>query len=209
MNSGIERRLEQLLDRFEEVQALMSDPDVISDQQAFAKLGKEYSDLEVPAKLYQQWRAALDDLEQAKTWLDDSDPDLKAMAREELPELQSQVETLDDELTRALLPKDPDDDKDVYLEVRAGTGGDEAALFAGDLFRMYSKYAESQRWKTQVMSASDGEMGGYREIVMRVSGDDVYSRLKFESGAHRVQRVPATEKSRANPHQRMYGRRVA
>ena len=147
VNSGIERRLEQLLDRFEEVQALMSDPDVISDQQAFAKLGKEYSDLEVPAKLYQQWRAALDDLEQAKTWLDDSDPDLKAMAREELPELQSQVETLDDELTRALLPKDPDDDKDVYLEVRAGTGGDEAALFAGDLFRMYSKYAESQRWK--------------------------------------------------------------
>lgn len=193
MNPGIERRLEQLLDRFEEVQALMSDPDMISDQQAFANLGREYSELEAPAKLYQSWRTALADLNQAKEWLEDSDPDMRAMAKEELPDLQTQVAELEDQLTLALLPKDPDDDKDVYVEVRAGTGGDEAALFAGDLFRMYTRYAETQRWKTQVMSASNGEMGGYREVVMKISGQDVYSRLKFESGAHRVQRVPATE----------------
>ncbi|WP_420550340.1 peptide chain release factor 1 [Litorivicinus lipolyticus] len=193
MNPGIERRLEGLLDRFEEVQALMSDAQVMSDPSKFATLGREYSELEGPVGVYQRWRSVVDDLEQAQAWLSDEDPDLKAMASEELPGLKSQVAALEDDLTRALLPKDPDDHKDIYLEIRAGTGGDEAALFSGDLFRMYARYAESQRWKLQIMSESSGEMGGYREVVAKISGQDVYARLKFESGAHRVQRVPATE----------------
>lgn len=172
---------------------MMSDADVMSDQSKFATLGREYSELEGPVKVYQRWRSAQDDLEQAQAWLGEDDPDLKAMAKEELPELQGLVEQLEDELTRALLPKDPDDSKDIYLEIRAGTGGDEAGLFAGDLFRMYAKYCESRRWKVQVLSESASEMGGYREIVIKIAGQDVYSRLKFESGAHRVQRVPATE----------------
>ncbi|MGB0956999.1 MAG: peptide chain release factor 1 [Litorivicinus sp.] len=193
MNPGIERRLEGLLDRFEELQALMSDSDVMSDASKFATLGREYAELEGPVKVYQRWRTVADDLEQAQAWLTEDDPDLKAMASEELPGLKAQVSELEDELTRSLLPKDPDDKKDIYLEIRAGTGGDEAALFSGDLFRMYAKYAEAQRWKIQVMSESPGEMGGYREVVAKISGNDVYARLKFESGAHRVQRVPATE----------------
>lgn len=193
MNPGIERRLEQLLDRFEEVQALMSDSEVITDQHKFAALGREYSELETPVKIFQSFQAAQSDLDQAKEWLSEDDADLKAMAKEELPALQAEVERLEEALTVALLPRDPDDSKDVYLEIRAGTGGDEAAIFSGDLFRMYSKYADTQGWKIQVLSASEGEMGGFKEIVVKVSGQDVYARLKFESGAHRVQRVPATE----------------
>ncbi len=193
MNPSIEAKLEHLTDRREEISALLSDPSVLDDQNQYRKLSIEYSDISPVVELYQAYRKQWHELEAARAMLEDSDKEMQAMAREEISRLEPEMEKNELELQKALLPKDPDDDKNIYLEIRAGTGGDEAALFAGDLFRMYTLYAERRGWKIEVMSKSEGEHGGYKEIISRVSGDKAYSRLKFESGAHRVQRVPETE----------------
>ncbi|SFX66576.1 peptide chain release factor 1 [Marinospirillum alkaliphilum] len=193
MKPSIQSRLEQLADRFEELSALLSDPETLSSQERFRNYSREYAELEPVVQGWQQYRQVQDDLQAAELMAADEDPDMREMAREELVSLKAQLEPLELELQRLLLPRDPNDSRNIYLEVRAGTGGDEAALFAGDLFRMYSRYAESKGWQVEVLSASHGEMGGYKEIISRISGRDVYSHLKFESGAHRVQRVPATE----------------
>ncbi|MTI15534.1 peptide chain release factor 1 [Sansalvadorimonas verongulae] len=193
MKESLLARLDSLVDRFEELGALLSDPEVIGDQNRFRKLSKEYSELEPVIVCFREYRQTQDDLEEARSMLDDGDAEMKELAEEEISEATERLETQSQELQILLLPKDPDDANNVFLEIRAGTGGDEAAIFAGDLFRMYSKYAESSRWKIEVISANEGEHGGYREIITRVVGEDVYARLKFESGAHRVQRVPATE----------------
>lgn len=193
MKASILHKLEHLTDRYEEVGHLLSDPEVIADQDKFRALSKEYSELETIAKTYAAYRTAQSDLEESEILAQDDDPDMRAMGAEEATAAREQIEVLTSELEILLLPKDPDDASNVILEVRAGTGGDEAAIFAGDLFRMYSRYAETVGWRVETLSASDGEHGGYKEIITRISGDDVYSRLKFESGAHRVQRVPETE----------------
>ena len=193
MKESLLARLDSLADRFEELGALLSDPDVIGDQDKFRKLSKEYAELEPVTQSYQDFRQTQEDLAEAKAMLDEGDADMKELAEEEIRDASGRLEEQEQELQILLLPKDPDDANNVFLEIRAGTGGDEAAIFAGDLFRMYSKYAESCKWRVEVVSASDGEHGGYREIISRVVGEDVYARLKFESGAHRVQRVPATE----------------
>ena len=193
MKASIQARLDQLVDRFEEVSALLSDQGVIADQKQFRELSKEFAEIEPIVHCYQAWKTTLDDLETAEELAREGDADMREMAREEIDAAQRKRDELDEELQRLMLPKDPDDSKNVFLEIRAGTGGDEAALFAGDLFRMYSRYAETRRWQVEVISASEGEHGGYKEIISRVTGDGVYGALKFESGAHRVQRVPETE----------------
>lgn len=193
MKDSIKTKLEKLSDRYEELAALLSEPDVISDQNRFRDYSREYSELEPVVKAFGDWNQAQEDLAEAQLMLDDSDPDLREMAKEEIDAAKEQSESLEGELEILLLPKDPNDGRNVFLEIRAGTGGDEAAIFAGDLFRMYSRYAEECGWRVEVISASEGEHGGYKEIITRVAGEAVYSRLKFESGAHRVQRVPETE----------------
>lgn len=193
MKPSIQSRLEQLTDRFEEVSALLSDPSVIANQNQFRDLSREFSEIEPIVQCFEAWRRSLDDIEEAKELAKDSDADMREMAADELDAAQQKSEELDEELQRLMLPKDPNDGKSIFLEVRAGTGGDEAAIFAGDLFRMYSRYAERRRWQVEVLSESEGEHGGYKEIIARVGGDGVYGAMKFESGAHRVQRVPETE----------------
>ncbi|MDG1813977.1 MAG: peptide chain release factor 1 [Porticoccaceae bacterium] len=193
MKASILAKLDHLADRYEEVGALLSDPDIIGDQNKFRELSKEYAELEPVVKCYQSYQEVVNDIEEAKLLLKDSDPDMRAMAQEELKEGEAQQDALEMDLQKLLLPKDPNDDKNVFLEIRAGTGGDEAAIFSGDLFRMYSKFAETQRWKIEVISENRGDHGGYKEIIARIVGSGVYSKLKFESGAHRVQRVPETE----------------
>ncbi|WP_372955919.1 peptide chain release factor 1 [Marinobacter sp.] len=193
MKPSIQARLEQLVDRFEEVSALLGDPGVIADQKQFRELSKEFAEIEPVVQCFRAWRRTLDDLATAEELAREGDADMREMAEEEMVSARRKRDELDEELQRLMLPKDPDDSKNVFLEIRAGTGGDEAALFAGDLFRMYSRYAETRRWQIEVISASEGEHGGYKEIISRVSGDGVYGALKFESGAHRVQRVPETE----------------
>ncbi|PAU85676.1 peptide chain release factor 1 [Pseudomonas sp. WN033] len=193
MKPSLLNRLDSLRERFEELSALLSDAEVISDQNRFRAYSKEYAELEPTIQCYIEWRKVQDDLEEARSLLKDSDPDLRAMAEDDAASCEERLETLDAELNRLLLPKDPNDERNVFLEVRAGTGGDEAALFAGDLFRMYSRYAERQGWRVEVLSENEGEHGGYKEVIARVEGQGVYAKLKFESGAHRVQRVPETE----------------
>lgn len=193
MKASILEKLQTLSDRHEEVGALLSDPDVISDQDRFRQLSKEYAELEPVVKAYGDYQQVAGDIAEAKLLLKDADADMREMAQEEVKEGEKQLESLELELQTLLLPKDPNDDKNVFLEIRAGTGGDEAAIFSGDLFRMYCKFAESQRWKVEVLSESLGDHGGYKEIISRIVGQGVYSMLKFESGAHRVQRVPETE----------------
>lgn len=193
MKESLLRKLDNLCERYEEIGHLLSDPEVIGDQDRFRKLSQEYAEIEPVVKCFNQYSTVLENIEEAKAMLDDSDPDMREMGQEELKAGQAQKETLEVELQKLMLPKDPNDGRNVYLEIRAGTGGDEAAIFSGDLFRMYSRYAEKQGWKVEVVSANEGEHGGYKEIVARVIGQNVYSRLKFESGAHRVQRVPETE----------------
>ncbi|GAA5107116.1 peptide chain release factor 1 [Orbus sasakiae] len=191
MKPSIIAKLETLQERFEEVQALLSDPSVISDQDRFRGLSKEYSQLTDVVKCFEQWKTTQDDIETAKMML--SDPEMGEMAQEELNDAKAKVEAQENQLQLLLLPKDPNDEYNCFLEIRAGTGGDEAAIFAGDLARMYAKYAESKRWRTEILSSNDGEHGGYKEVIMLVSGNSVYGNLKFESGGHRVQRVPETE----------------
>ena len=193
MKPSIHAKLDLLKDRFEELQALLSDAEVISDQKKFRSYSQEYSELESVVETFNQYEQVKSDMAEAELMLQDGDADLREMAREEIEAGKDELERLELELQKLLLPKDPNDERNVFLEIRAGTGGDEAAIFAGDLFRMYSRFAEKKRWKVEVISANEGEHGGYKEIITRISGDRVYSQLKFESGAHRVQRVPATE----------------
>lgn len=193
MKPSIQARLEQLVERYEEVSGLLSDQGVIADQNQFRELSREFSDIEAVVRCFRSWQQTLDDIQTAEDLAGDSDPEMREMGREELEDARRRNEELDAELQRLMLPKDPNDTSNVFLEIRAGTGGDEAAIFAGDLFRMYTRYAERQRWQIEVLSASEGEHGGFREIISRVSGEGVYGTLKFESGAHRVQRVPETE----------------
>jgi len=193
MKQSILEKLQHLADRYEEVGALLSDPEVIGQQTRFRELSREYAELESVVKSYRDYYRVQTSIEEARVLLKDADADMRAMAEEDLLENQSRLADLEVELQTLLLPKDPNDDRNVFLEIRAGTGGDEAAIFSGDLFRMYSRYAESRRWKVEVISESHGEHGGYKEIISRIVGQGAYSRLKFESGVHRVQRVPETE----------------
>ncbi|MDA8866287.1 peptide chain release factor 1 [Porticoccaceae bacterium] len=193
MKASILAKLDNLDDRYQEVAALLSDSETIADQNRFRELSKEYAELEPVVKAYVDYRDVINNLQEAKLLLKDSDSDMRAMAQDELAEAETQRVPLELSLERLLLPKDPNDEKNVFLEIRAGTGGDEAAIFSGDLFRMYSRFAEGKRWKVEVISESEGDHGGYKEIITRIVGKGVYSLLKFESGAHRVQRVPETE----------------
>ena len=193
MKVSLLNKLDTLKDRFEELTALLGDAEVIADQSRFRAYSKEYAEVEPVVEAFRAWRKVQDDLESAQALLKDSDPDLREMAEEEVAQAKAQLVELEDRLQRMLLPRDPNDSRNVFLEIRAGTGGDEAAIFSGDLFRMYSRYAERQGWRVEVLSESEGEHGGYKEVIARVEGDNVYGKLKFESGAHRVQRVPETE----------------
>jgi peptide chain release factor 1 len=191
MKSSIVAKLEALQERHEEVLACLGDASVIVDQDRFRALSREYAQLTDVTRCFKEWRSVQDDIEVAEMMLDDLE--IREMAQEELKTAKVRSEELEQQLQVLLLPKDPDDERDCFLEIRAGTGGDEAAIFAGDMFRMYSRYAETRRWKIEMMSASEGEHGGYKEVIARVSGDGVFGQLKFESGGHRVQRVPETE----------------
>ncbi|HEM6604529.1 TPA: peptide chain release factor 1 [Yersinia enterocolitica] len=191
MKSSIVAKLEALQERHEEVLAHLGDANVIADQDRFRALSREYAQLTDVTRCFKEWRSVQDDIEAAEMMLDD--PEMREMAQDELKEAKARSEELEQQLQVLLLPKDPDDERDCFLEIRAGAGGDEAAIFAGDMFRMYSRYAEARRWKVEIMSASEGEHGGYKEVIAKVSGDGVFGQLKFESGGHRVQRVPETE----------------
>ncbi len=193
MQPSIRRKLESLSERLQELEALLADPGTIGDSARFRDLSREYSQLTPIVATWRDYRASLDERAAAEAMLEDADPGMRAMARDELEDIERRAGELELEVSRLLIPADPHDQSNVFLEIRAGTGGDEAALFAGDLFRMYSLYAEHRGWQIEVLSASHGEHGGYKEIISRVAGRGVYSRLKFESGAHRVQRVPETE----------------
>lgn len=193
MKPSLLNKLATLQDRFEELTALLGDAEVIANQPQFRAYSREYAEVEPVVQAYRQLCRVQDDLAGAQALLKDSDPDLRAMAEEEVEQAKASLEELEDHLQRMLLPRDPNDGRNVYLEIRVGTGGDEAAIFSGDLFRMYSRYAERQGWRVEILSASEGEHGGFKEVISRVEGENVYAKLKFESGAHRVQRVPETE----------------
>jgi len=193
MKDSIRRRLEKTVERFEEVGALLADPGVIGRQSQFRELSMEYARLEPVAARFGEFRRLEGERAAAAEMAAGADAEMRALAEDELRELDRRLESEGLELTQLLIPKDERDDANIFLEIRAGTGGDEAAIFAGDLFRMYSRYAERRGWKVEVLSESPGEHGGYKEIISRVVGPGAYSRLKFESGTHRVQRVPATE----------------
>ena len=193
MKESIRFKLESVRDRFEEIAGLLADPDVIGDQNQFRNLSKEYSRVEPIVKLFAEFETLDADIAGAREMADDVDKDIREMGQEELQELNVRREKLLLELQKSLIPPDPYDDANVYLEIRAGTGGDEAAIFAGDLFRMYCKFAETVKWNVEILSAREGDHGGYKEIISRVTGSNTYAKLKFESGAHRVQRVPTTE----------------
>ena len=193
-NNNILQKLDGLESRYEEVSTLITDPNVISDQQRFVKLTKEYKDLEDIMKIRRRYIDCLEAIAEAKDILvNESDPDMKEMAREQLAENEALQPSLKEEVKIALIPKDPEDAKNVQMEIRAGTGGDEACLFAGDLFQMYKRFCETKGWQLSVTDVSEGAVGGFKEIDFAVSGDDVYGVLKYESGVHRVQRVPVTE----------------
>lgn len=193
MKQSIISKLESLADRYQEIAGLLAEPDVIADQNKFRKFSMEYAQLEPVVKAFNQFTQAEDDLNTARELLNDDDHSVQEMAQQEIAELTQQQTELELELQKLLLPKDPLDSSNVFIEIRAGTGGDEAAIFAGDLYRMYTRYAEQKRWTIETISTNEGEHGGYREVVARIVGHGAYSLLKFESGAHRVQRVPETE----------------
>ncbi|NAW80419.1 peptide chain release factor 1, partial [Vibrio sp. V33_P6A3T137] len=182
-----------LVERYEEVQHLLGDPAVIGDQNKFRSLSKEYSQLEEVTQCFQAYQQAQEDLLAAEEMTKEDDAEMREMAQDEMKAAKAEIERLSAELQILLLPKDPNDDRNCFLEIRAGAGGDEAGIFAGDLFRMYSRFAEKKGWRIEVMSASEAEHGGYKEMIAKVNGDGAYGVLKFESGGHRVQRVPATE----------------
>ncbi len=193
MKDSIRYKLETVRDRFEEIAGLLADPDVIGDQNRFRELSMEYARVEPIVNLFGAYEKLSADIAAAEEMAGDNDSDVRQMGEEELETLNEKRESLTLDLQKALIPPDPYDDANVFLEIRAGTGGDEAAIFAGDLYRMYAKYAENRRWQVEILSARDGEHGGYKEIISRITGSGIYATLKFESGAHRVQRVPATE----------------
>ncbi len=193
MKDSIRNKLEQLEERFEEISGLLALPEVIDDQPRFTSLSKEYARLEPVVSALRDYRQTESDLGSAEEMRRDADPDIRAMAEDEYASASERLEAQARELQLLLLPTDPNDERNIYLEIRAGTGGDEAALFAGDLFRMYGRYAEQRGWRLEIISESHGEHGGFKEVIARIIGQGAYSRLKFESGAHRVQRVPETE----------------
>ena len=184
-------KIEELERRFQELEALLSDPVIIANQPEFRKLSREHSDLSPLVDVYRRYRKVMEEIDENRELL--ADPEMKDMAEEELTSLEEEKTRLDSEIRLLLLPKDPNDSRNVILEIRAGTGGDESALFSGDLFRMYSRFAEKNRWKVEMLSASESERGGYKEVIASIEGQDVYAKLKYESGTHRVQRVPETE----------------
>jgi len=190
---SIRSKLEGLSERLQEISALLSDAGTINNQDRFRALSMEYAEINPVVACFDRYNAALDDIAVAQGMLRDKDPDVRQMAEEEIKDARARQQALELELQRLLLPKDPHDASNIFLEIRAGTGGDEASIFAGDLFRMYARYAEKQRWQVEILSESPGEHGGYKEVIARIIGHGAYSRLKFESGAHRVQRVPETE----------------
>ncbi len=193
MTPSIRRKLEALAERKEEVERLLAEPDALADNKRFRSLSQEYAEIEPIARKLGEYDHQQQALEGARAMAADADPDMRGMIEEEIESLQQQLQDLDAELGGLLVPRDPRDDANIFLEVRAGTGGDEAAIFAGDLFRMYLRYAERRRWQVEVLSSSPGEHGGFKEVIARVEGAGAFARLKFESGTHRVQRVPATE----------------
>ena len=185
--------MENLGERFEEITALLSQPEVQNNQNQFRSLSQEYAQIEPIVVCYKTYQNNQSNLESAMEMAKDSDPELREMAKEEINQAEKTREELEQELQILLLPKDPNDNRNIFLEIRAGTGGDEAAIFSGDLARMYQRYAERQGWSTEIINENRGEHGGYKEVILRISGQNVYSQLKFESGTHRVQRVPETE----------------
>jgi peptide chain release factor 1 len=191
MKTSLLSKLDQLSERLEEVGTLMNQESATADMNQYRKLTREHAELEPVVGLYAQWRDAQTDIKTAQEMM--QDPSMKAFAQEEIEAAQQRIAALELDLQKMLLPKDPNDDRNIFLEIRAGTGGDESALFAGDLLRMYSRYAERSRWQVEMVSESPSEIGGYKEVIVRLVGQGVYSRMKFESGGHRVQRVPATE----------------
>ena len=192
--SSLLTKLEYIKERWQQVELKLSDPEVISDMKRFVKLNKEYSDLGEIVKVYLEYRDLIGNLESTKAMLQtEKDEEMREMAKEELTELEIQVPEMEEKIKWLLVPKDPDDDRNAVLEIRAGAGGDEASLFAGDLYRMYSRYIEGQKWKIEVMDVTEGTAGGYKEVILKVIGADAYGILKYEAGVHRVQRVPETE----------------
>jgi peptide chain release factor 1 len=191
MKPSIAQKLANLADRLEEVGQLLASEEATRDMDSFRKLSREHAELTPVVELYRRFQQTEADLATAREML--ADPDMKELAEAELQDGEARIGALEDELQKALLPKDPNDDRNIYLEIRAGTGGDESALFAADLFRMYSRFAERNRWQVEIVSASESDLGGYKEVIARIAGQGAYSKLKFESGGHRVQRVPATE----------------
>jgi peptide chain release factor 1 len=186
-------KLHQLTGRSEELAGLLSDPEIIGDQNRFRDLSREYAQLEPVVALFGAYQQGEDERIAAEEMLQDADPEIRQMGQEELTDVRARLEELERQVKKELIPKDPHDDSNIFLEIRAGTGGDEAAIFAGDLFKMYVKYADEQGWKLEILNQNEGEHGGFKEIISRIIGRGAYSKLKFESGAHRVQRVPETE----------------
>ena len=193
MKDSILHKLSNLKDRYEELEALLSDGEIIGNQDRFRSLSKEFAEIEPVVKAFTAYQAVQDQLQQAREMQKDSDSDIRAMADDEVRSIEAGLDAEELALQKLLLPRDEKDSCDIFLEVRAGTGGDEAAIFSGDLFRMYTRYAETQGWRVEILSERPGEHGGYKEIITRIEGRNVYGHLKFESGAHRVQRVPDTE----------------
>jgi len=193
MKASIQNKLDALGDRLEEINALLANPEIIADQQQFRSLSQEYAQVNPVVGCFRQYQHTLKDINEAKRMLDDRDAEMRSMANEELQTAEQKRAELEQQLQLLMLPSDPNDDSNIFIEIRAGTGGDEAALFAGDLYRMYARYAEQQRWNIEIINQNLGEHGGYKEIISRIEGQGAYSRLKFESGGHRVQRVPETE----------------
>jgi len=193
MKESLLKKLERLAERLQELDALLADPATINDQKCFRELSKEHAEIRPVVSCFHDYQKILYNMKSLEGMLKDTDKEMRELASEELAQARGKIAQQELELQRLLLPKDPADDSNIFLEIRAGTGGEEAALFAGTLMRMYTRYAESQGWKIEVLSASESDLAGYREVIMRVIGDGAYSKLKFESGAHRVQRVPETE----------------
>jgi peptide chain release factor 1 len=193
VKESIKHKLETLVERHEEISGLLAEPDTMADQNKFRSLSQEYAQLEPVVSNFTAYKNSLTAIDDAKMVMEEDDEEMREMAKEELAEAEKSEQELELVLQKLLLPKDPNDQRNIFLEVRAGTGGDEAAIFAGDLYRMYSRYAEGRRWGVELINAQEGEHGGYKEVVIKIVGDGAYSRLKFESGGHRVQRVPETE----------------
>lgn len=192
--SNLIGKLESIKERFDQVSLLLSDPDVIADMPRYVKLNREYSEIGEIVKHFKEYKNAISNLQSAKQLLQtEKDEDMRELAKEEVNELESSIPVMEERIKYLLIPKDPEDEKNAILEIRSGTGGDEASLFAGDLYRMYTRYIEKQGWRAEVVDVTEGTVGGYKEVILKVTGDDVYGTLKFEGGVHRVQRVPDTE----------------